>query len=312
MARKPRISFPGALHHIILRGNHKEEIFLCDRDRRKFIELLNEYYERYLFRCYAYSLMPNHIHLLIEEDNTPLPRIMQGINQSYTQYFNARYEKVGHLFQGRYKAILVDKDRYLLILVRYIHLNPVRALLVKRPEDYPWSSYSDYICEEEKSFVESKFVLSLFSKRKKQAIEKYKRFIEEGLEDEIESNFENGPFIGDEEFTEKFLSKLSYKNMKNQSRPSLNHIETLVAHHFKISEQLLHIKSRERRLFKIRGLIGYLASKYANINQKEIAKYFNRSASTTCHAIRRISEKLNEDSEFRDLVEQLVEKLLTE
>jgi putative transposase len=311
MARKPRISYPGALHHIIVRGNHKEEIFLHDRDRQRFIELLKEYHERYLFKCYAYTLMPNHIHLLIEEGDIPLSKIMQGINQSYTQYFNTKYEKAGHLFQGRYKTILCDKDRYLIILVRYIHLNPVRALLVKRPEQYKWSSHNAYLYGGKESFIETEFVLSLFSSQKKQAIKRYKSFIHDAMEKKIESHLETGLILGDEEFAEKHRSKQAYPRMKNETALTLGQISSFVAHHFNISEQLLHTKSREKKLFEIRGLVGFLASKYTNTDQKEIAKYFNRTASTMCHAIKNSSRSIKEDPAFRCLVEQLIKKLFS-
>jgi putative transposase len=311
MARKPRISFPGALHHIIVRGNHKEKVFLYDNDRNKFVELFREYHDRYLFKCYAYVLMPNHIHLLLEEGDTPLSKVMQGINQSYTQYFNTKYKKVGHLFQGRYKTILCDKDRYLIILVRYIHLNPVHAKLVSHPKDFKWSSHNAYLCGENESFIETEFVLSLFSLKKKQAINRYERFIHDGMEGQIEPNFEIGSFLGDEEFVEKHIPKCTHPETESKTGPTLKQIAYFVADHFNISEQFLHIKSREKKLFEIRCLIGYLACKYANINQKEIAEYFNRSTSTTCHAIQNIAGKFRDDSEFKSLVEQLVEKLFT-
>lgn len=136
MARKPRIEFPGGLYHIITRGNRRERVFLDDTDYKRYLDLLSRYHKRYNFLLYAYVLMLNHTHLLIEQNETPISKITQGINQSYTQYFSKRYQKVGHLFQGRYKALLCDKDGYLLAIIRYIHLNPVRARIVKMPGDY--------------------------------------------------------------------------------------------------------------------------------------------------------------------------------
>ena len=141
MARKPRIEYSGAFYHVITRGNRKETIFFDAEDREKFLDKLLEYKKRYNFILYAYTLMNNHIHLLIETEETPLSKIMQGLLQSHAQWHNRKYKTVGHLFQGRYKAILCDRNEYLLVLVRYIHLNPVRAGIVKDPADYRWSSH---------------------------------------------------------------------------------------------------------------------------------------------------------------------------
>lgn len=118
MARKPRIEYEGALYHVITRGNQKQKIFKEPHDYRKFLDIISAYKQRYHFRIHAYVLMINHVHLLIETQEVPLSKILQGINQSYTMYYNHKYKTVGHLFQGRYKAILCDRDRYLLTLLK--------------------------------------------------------------------------------------------------------------------------------------------------------------------------------------------------
>lgn len=120
MARRPRIEFPGAFYHVIVRGNQRQQIFHDEADYGKYLSLLSGYRERYQFKLFAYTLMGNHVDLLIESGETPLSKILQGLSQSYTQYYNRRWKTVGHLFQGRYKAILCDRDAYLLALVRYI------------------------------------------------------------------------------------------------------------------------------------------------------------------------------------------------
>jgi len=124
MARKPRLFAPGILYHVIVRGNQRQKTFAKDRDYQVYLEKLAQYRKRYGVTIYAYCLMPNHVHLLLECSGSPLGKFMQGLQQSYTQYYNRTYHKVGHLFQGRYQAILCQKDAYLLELVRYIHLNP--------------------------------------------------------------------------------------------------------------------------------------------------------------------------------------------
>ncbi|MEE9122545.1 MAG: transposase, partial [Syntrophobacteria bacterium] len=141
MARRPRVHFPGAFYHVIARGNRGQEIFLDKQDYQLYLSFLREYKERYQVLLYAYTLMPNHVHLLIEVSESPLSRLMQSLQFRYTRNFNIKYKKWGHLFQGRYKAILCQKDSYFLELSAYIHLNAVRAGLVKDPAEYQWSSY---------------------------------------------------------------------------------------------------------------------------------------------------------------------------
>ena len=139
MARKPRLFAPGILYHVIVRGNQRQKTFFKDSDYAVYLEKLGRYRLKYNVTIYAYCLMPNHVHLLLECGLTPLAKFMQGVQQTYTQYFNRSHRKVGHLFQGRYRAILCQKDAYLLELVRYIHLNPVRSKLVRNAERYGYA-----------------------------------------------------------------------------------------------------------------------------------------------------------------------------
>lgn len=176
MARKPRVHFPGALYHVIARGNQRQKVFRSDLDRTCYLELLSRYQNRYGFRLYAYVLLGNHVHLLLEAGETPLAKVMQGLQQSYTLYFNRKYRLVGHLFQGRYKAILCDQNSYLLELVRYLHLNPVRSKLVKDPAEYSWNSHCLYLGRRSKGevSVETDWILSQFSPRRSEALRRYK------------------------------------------------------------------------------------------------------------------------------------------
>jgi putative transposase len=136
MARKPRIHFPGAVYHVILRGNAGQAVFFDDADRYRFFLYLQYSVERFGCRIHSYCLMTNHIHLVLQTDEIPLSRIMQNISLRYTKWINYTQKRMGHLFQGRYKALLLDADRYLMELVRYIHLNPVRAGMVVVPDEY--------------------------------------------------------------------------------------------------------------------------------------------------------------------------------
>ena len=139
MARKPRLHVPGGLYHVILRGNAKQDVFFSAGDRKYFYELLAEGVLRFGYRVHAFCLMSNHLHLALQAGEDSLSSAMQNLSFRYTRYLNARLGRVGHVFQGRFKAYLVDQDRYGLALVRYIHLNPVRAKTVRQPGAYAWS-----------------------------------------------------------------------------------------------------------------------------------------------------------------------------
>ena len=161
MARKPRLHYPGACYHVILRGNAGNAVFFDKEDRSRFFFLLQEGIERYKHRIHAYCLMTNHVHMAIQVGEVPLSRIIQNISFRYTRYMNSRKKQVGHLFQGRYKALLIDADSYLLELVRYVHNNPVRAGMVDTCEKYPWSSHKAYLGHELVPWLTMDWVLSL-------------------------------------------------------------------------------------------------------------------------------------------------------
>jgi putative transposase len=148
MSRPARIQYEGAFYHVMNRGNTRAEIFVDDKDRKKFYDILGNVEERFRVDIYAFVLMKNHYHLLLETSLPNLSRAIQSLNGDYALYFNNRHNRPGHLFQGRFKAMLVEKGHYLLELSRYIHLNPVRADIVKTPESYKWSSLPIYLGEE--------------------------------------------------------------------------------------------------------------------------------------------------------------------
>jgi REP element-mobilizing transposase RayT len=210
MARPLRIEFPGAFYHVIVRGNQRQDIFFDDQDRQEYLKRVKRYKDELSFMLYAYVLMVNHVHLLIETPSATISKIMQRINLTYTQYFNKKYGKVGHLFQGRYKSFLCDRDEYLLSLVRYIHLNPVRANLVKEPQRYRWSSHWDFLAGKD-DLVDTKRVLRLFSEKVSQAKRQYDDFINEALgEGKKESLYQaqGQQILGDDEFVKEVEKKI--------------------------------------------------------------------------------------------------------
>jgi len=210
MARKPRIEFEGAFYHVITRGNQRQKIFKEPKDYERYFQYLSNYKNRYHYLLYAYVLMANHVHLLIEMQTTPLSKILQGINQSYTMYFNRKYGTVGHLFQGRYKAILCERDTYLLGLVKYIHQNPIRAGIAKTLGNYRWSSHYAYIGKTNAyGLVDIDRVLELFSEREGTARRNYQEFMgdEKGFKREEVYATVDQRLQGGEAFTKRMLEE---------------------------------------------------------------------------------------------------------
>ncbi len=182
MARTLRLEYPGAVYHVTSRGNARRKIYSDDEDRAMFLATLAWVVERFGWVCHAYCLMGNHYHLLIETPEANLSRGMRQLNGVYTQGFNRRHRKVGHLFQGRYKAILVERDSYLLELARYIVLNPVRAKMVESPETYPWSSYRPTLgLDAIPPGLSIDWVLGQFAKTGLAARKRYAAFVHDGV-----------------------------------------------------------------------------------------------------------------------------------
>ncbi|WP_245523289.1 REP-associated tyrosine transposase [Syntrophotalea carbinolica] len=216
MARPLRIEFEGALYHVTARGNERRKIFFSKRDFEKFKEYIAGAQKKIGFLLHSYVLMDNHYHLMVETPEKNLSRIMHHINGSYTTYINIKRKRSGHLFQGRYKAIVVDKDNYLLELSRYIHLNPVRANLVLKPGEYPYSSYRLFISGEEEKMLTQKGVLGMLAKDEQVARECYRTFVEDTLGKEPENPLKQvyaGALLGCESFVDKIRQRLENSNL---------------------------------------------------------------------------------------------------
>ena len=207
MARPLRLEFAGALYHITARGNERRAIFLgnADDDRASFLTTLDRTCERFNWICHAYCLMDNHYHLLIETLDANLSKGMRQLNGVYSQHINRTYGRVGHLFQGRFKGVLVDKDSYLLELARYVVLNPVRAGMVRRPDEWPWSSYlATAGIEEAPSFLVTDWLLGVFGDDRKRAVAEYRRFVADGTDAPSPwHDLKNQVYLGSEQFVER-------------------------------------------------------------------------------------------------------------
>jgi len=230
MARPLRLEFAGALYHVTSRGDHRDKIYLDDTDRRTFLDLLGKEVFQQRWLCYAYCLMDNHYHVLIETPEPNLVRGMRRLNGVYTQSFNRRHGRVGHVFQGRYKAILVDKENYLLELCRYMVLNPVRAKIATTAEKWPWSSYRATAGETAPAqWLAVDKVLSLFSGRRSS----YRRFIADGIgQGSIWEHLSGQIYLGEEQFLErmeKFVErKVTRGIVKAQRKPLTPNAEEIV------------------------------------------------------------------------------------
>jgi len=203
MARPLRIEYEGALYHVTSRGNARNKVFFSDSDRLSFLETLGEVVSRHGWICHAYCLMSNHYHLLVETPSPNLSRGMQLLNGVYTQSLNRTHKRSGHVFQGRFKAILVERDSYLLELARYIVLNPVRAKMVRSARDWPWSSYRATAgMVDPPPFLTVDWTLAQFSDERSSAITAYRRFVGQGREVDVWKDLRGGSLLGTKTFIE--------------------------------------------------------------------------------------------------------------
>jgi putative transposase len=213
MARPPRVEFPDGLYHVIVRGNERKAVFRDDADRELYLRRLAHYRERFEFRLIAYCLMTNHVHLALETGEAPLSRAIHGLQSSYTQAFNRRHQRSGHLFQGRYKAFLVDADRYFLALLRYIQCNPLEAGLTERAGDYAWSSDRFYRRGRAPEWFDLNRGYFLMGARRASGARRYRELIgeeEPQRYDEIGSLAQT--FKGDEVFAAEVMKKLKCRS----------------------------------------------------------------------------------------------------
>jgi REP-associated tyrosine transposase len=256
MARPHRIEFPGAFYHVIVRGNQRQNTFIDDEDRRVFLARVRRYKEKEGFILYAYVLMPNHVHFLVETADVPLSKIMQRINLTYTQYFNRKYNQVGHIFQGRYKSLLCDRDEYFLALIRYIHLNPVRAKLVNSPRDYKWSSHNIYLSGR-KDFVDTEKVLRVFSKNMANARRRYAHFVQDGLNEGRDESLYRAlgqQILGDDDFVEEVDRRLAGKD-KPLRKPSLKEILKAIQESTGVTQKEILSRGRKEQVKLARGVL---------------------------------------------------------
>lgn len=210
MARPLRLELSGGVYHVTSRGDGREDIYLSDADRETWLEVFGQVCERFNWVCHAWCQMTNHYHILIETPEANLAQGMRQLNGVYTQRFNRAHTRVGHVFQGRYKAILVERDSYLLELARYVVLNPLRASMVKRLETWPWSSYLA-MCGQAAvpAWLQTDWILGQFGQRRANAIAKYVTFVHEGARlPSVWAQLRGQIFLGSDAFVRKMQARI--------------------------------------------------------------------------------------------------------
>ena len=312
MARPVRIEYAGAVYHVICRGNNRQAVFRDDQDRRRYLEKLSLYLEERNVDLLAYCLLSNHVHLLLETPEGNLSKMMQPLQTSYTVYFNKRHRRSGHVFEQRYKALLVDKDNYLLEVSRYIHLNPVAARIVERPQDYGWSSYGSYLKGKGILGLKAVAVLGYFSGSKSNQLGRYREYVE-GHRGEKERwapppIFQQA-FVGDEEFAERTRRKAKPRtNMREHY--SLKRIVAAVSRVGGIKEDQLRRPGRNEEIMRSRELISYVSRRYSDVSLRELARFLQvKELSTPSHGVRRAEERLKNDARFGRQAERVLSLL---
>ena len=281
MTRPLRIEFNGALYHITSRGNARQAIFLKGEDFADFLKILNSVVKRYNFLLHAYCLMDNHYHLLVETPEGNLSKGMRQLNGLYAQRFNQKHRRVGHLLQGRYKAILVDKENYLLELSRYIVLNPVRAGIVKNPKDYRWSSYQGTSGKQKIPGLFSDWILSQFAKERRKASIQYQTFVLSGIKEASPLGKVKGQlYLGKEIFRDQIGHLLEGKDKLKEIPRKQRYINRLPL------REVLNYQNKNQRDHAV-----YVAHLQYAYTLKEIAEYLGIHYTTVSRAVKRIEEK---------------------
>ncbi len=278
MARPHRIEYRGAFYHIISRGERRENIFIDNRDRLKFIEKLGEAAQKFGLKIHCYVLMNNHFHLLVETPEGNLSKAMHYLNSSYSNWFKSKHHIIGSIFQGRYKSILVEKELYLLMLSAYIHLNPFRAGIVDNPEEYTWSSFRLYTKKRKSiSWVFTDDILKMFLFRR----DEYKEFVLNHMNknNEIKKKDIRGEhsILGRKEFRDKITKqfKSGFKENDIREKPDLKHlnrlfvkdIEEIIMESFQVKKEELLLKKKNN---KYRKLFLFGLRKYTQLSLRGI------------------------------------------
>jgi REP element-mobilizing transposase RayT len=296
MSRPLRLQFPGAVYHVTSRGNARQDIFADDTDRRRFLDLLGREIEQHRWRCHAYCLMDNHYHLLVETPEANLSRGMGRLNMAYAQGFNRCHERVGHLFQGRFHAIVVEKDSHLLELCRYLVLNPVRAGTTATPEDWSWSSYRATASGRGgPDWLTTGWVLQHFGKADASARRAYRRFVREGAGAASPwRDLRGGAFLGGEKFLHSMADRIGRESPDQiasaalrPDRPTAEKIRAAVAKVARLPAEAVLDRSANQETYRATV---YLLRRAGNLPLREVAALAGVSAARISQVQREIED----------------------
>jgi putative transposase len=319
MARPLRIEYQGAWYHVMNRGGAHRDIFLRDEHRELFLTHLHEIWEQYKVEVHAYCLMGNHYHLLLRTRNANLGKAMRHLNGLYTQRFNRMEKSDGPLFRGRYKAILVQQDPYLLQVSRYIHRNPVDAALVKNSVEYSWSSYRFFVTPEPvPPFLTTEFTLNCVGKRNQRKA--YSSFVERVNEEEIYQFYQKKkqlPILGTQSFRDRFKDHERWKNKEISERAILKKqtpikvIVKEVAKAFERSSESL-LKSQRGVANEPRSVAIYLSRQLEDFPLQIVADYFGISHYSRISKVHSsIKQKIKKNPELKRKIEQIILTITT-
>lgn len=312
MARPNRFFVPGATYHVMLRGNNKQSIFASDEDCSRFCFFLQEGIKQFDHSVLAFCFMKNHVHLAIQLNRIPLSKICQNLAFRYAQFYNFKYNTVGHLFQGRYKAILVDDNLYLKELIRYIHLNPVRANIVNDPLLYYWSSHQAYF-NKDLAWLAKDVVLRKFGETRFLAREAFHLFVSSGIGVKCPIDFTKGfsdGILGDEEFIEEIKNDEKYFPKTNplEELDLKKMVEFVTCWYSLDSKDLL--EGDDKKSIHVRAVIAFFVRTIKTLSFRGLVTFFGRKESGICHSARRLEIKMQSSLELKNEIERLKADLI--
>jgi putative transposase len=314
MARKPRIHYPGAMYHVMLRGNAGQAVFHSDDEYRHFEKILAQGLARHAIALHAYCWMKNHVHMALQVQEEPLSKLMQNLSQRYTHWFNKRHDRAGHLFQGRYKAVLVDRDAYLRELVRYIHLNPVRAGIAADPLGYPLSSHAAYAGKSRPpGWLSIDQGLAQFGRTEPDARAAYLHFMgqtpAEDLLDQLRhGSSTEGRILGNETFIK---AALRYQDEPAQTPVAIEALVDAVARVCGVSPREMTSASRARAMAEARAIAALIGVDRCGHRLSDFARYFNRDTPAMSKQVKAVRTRLEEDRSLHEKIARIQDQITT-
>lgn len=306
MARRKRLHISTAVYHVMLRGNDGQPIFFDDADKCRMCLLMQEGVERFGHLIHSFCFMTNHLHLAIQVRDINISRIVQNLAFRYTAYINRKRNRVGHLFQGRFKSIIVNGDRYLKELIRYIHLNPVRAGLVKLPQYYLWSGHRSYLGLNEIAWLTCNNFLKKFSVSHEKAIKSYETYVLEGIGLDVDLDFHCGRqegFLADEEFIAEILKEQG--EVVEKRGVEMHDLITEVCKRFNVKKEQIQNTCKDRSLSQVRGILAFLVRESNNLTIEDLAHYLNRRASGLSRMAKRFEQTYSTSSSLSNTISEL-------